>query len=95
MAVDDLGNDIFLGGIKFVPDFENMGQQDQWYDFVGGESGAGGKIQIGVSYQPSDGGSLTIDDFELTTVIGKGSFGKVCRRPNIALIVVSKLFQMV
>lgn len=45
---DDLGNDIFMGGIKFVPDFENMGTEDQWYDFVGGA----GKIQIGVSYQP-------------------------------------------
>ncbi|KAK0464465.1 kinase-like domain-containing protein [Desarmillaria tabescens] len=70
---DDLGNDIFMGGIKFVPDFENMGTQDQWYDFVGGA----GKIQIGVAYQPTYGGSLTVDDFELITVIGKGSFGKV------------------
>ncbi len=25
----DLGNDIFTGGIKFVPDFENMSTQDQ------------------------------------------------------------------
>jgi len=70
---DDMGNDIFMGGIKFVPDFDNMGTQDQWYDFVGGA----GKIQIGVAYQPSSGQSLTIDDFELITVIGKGSFGKV------------------
>jgi len=70
---DDLGNDIFMGGIKFVPNFDGMGSQDQWYDIVGGS----GKIQIGVSYQPSYGQSLTIDDFELTTVIGKGSFGKV------------------
>lgn len=69
----DLGNDLFLGGVKFVPDFENMGQQDQWYDL---ESGSG-RIQIGVTYQPHYGGSLTIDDFELITVIGKGSFGKV------------------
>ncbi|KAF9077716.1 AGC/Akt protein kinase [Rhodocollybia butyracea] len=70
---DDLGNDVFLGGIKFVPDFENMGTEDRWYEVVGGS----GKIQIGVSYQPHHGGSLTIDDFELITVIGKGSFGKV------------------
>ncbi len=62
-----------MGGIKFVPDFENMGTQDQWYDIVGGA----GKIQIGVAYQPTYGGSLTVDDFELITVIGKGSFGKV------------------
>ena len=70
---DDLGNDIFLGGLKFVPNFDGMGNQDQWYDFVGGA----GKIQIGVLYQPNYGQSLTIDDFELMTVIGKGSFGKV------------------
>ncbi|THV00841.1 serine/threonine protein kinase [Dendrothele bispora CBS 962.96] len=71
---DDLGNDLFLGGLKFVPDFENMGNQDQWYEIAGGN----GKIQIGVSYTPNYGGaSLTIDDFELITVIGKGSFGKV------------------
>ncbi|EEB87191.1 hypothetical protein MPER_15560, partial [Moniliophthora perniciosa FA553] len=38
---DDLGNDIFLGGITFVPDFENMGMQDQWFDLPGG-----GRIQI-------------------------------------------------
>lgn len=71
---DDLGNDIFLGGIKFVPDFDEMGSQDQWYEVVGGT----GKVQIGVSYQPSYGQSLNVDDFELITVIGKGSFGKVC-----------------
>jgi serum/glucocorticoid-regulated kinase 2 len=70
---DDLGNDVFLGGLKFVPNFDGMGNHDQWYDFVGGA----GKIQIGVSYQPNYGQSLTIDDFELMTVIGKGSFGKV------------------
>lgn len=72
---DDLGNDIFMGGIKFVPNFDAMGNQDQWYDLVGGT----GKIQIGVAYQPHYGQSLNIDDFELMTVIGKGSFGKVCR----------------
>ncbi|KAN0087560.1 Protein kinase-like domain containing protein [Tylopilus felleus] len=72
---DDMGNDIFMGGIKFTPDFDNVGTvgQDQWYDLTGGN----GKIQIGVAYQPSSGQSLTIDDFELITVIGKGSFGKV------------------
>ncbi|KAI9573605.1 kinase-like domain-containing protein [Boletus coccyginus] len=72
---DDMGNDIFMGGIKFTPDFDNVGTvgHDQWYDLTGGN----GKIQIGVAYQPSSGQSLTIDDFELITVIGKGSFGKV------------------
>ncbi|KAF7346413.1 Non-specific serine/threonine protein kinase [Mycena sanguinolenta] len=72
-GADDLGNDIFLGGIKFVPNFDDGGTQDQWYDLVGGA----GKIQLGVAYQPTPYQSLTIDDFELITVIGKGSFGKV------------------
>ncbi|KAG5648339.1 hypothetical protein DXG03_004911 [Asterophora parasitica] len=71
----DLGNDIFLGGIKFIPNFDELGSQDQWYDIVDGA----GKIQIGTTYQPSYGQSLTVDDFELITVIGKGSFGKVGR----------------
>ena len=51
-----------------------MGNHDQWYDFVGGA----GKIQIGVLYRPHLGQSLTIEEFDLMTVIGKGSFGKVC-----------------
>ncbi|KAH9002743.1 AGC/Akt protein kinase [Lactarius hatsudake] len=72
-ADDDMGNDVFLGGIKFTPDFDNLATQDQWYDLNGGS----GKILVGVSFQPSSGHPLTIDDFELTTVIGKGSFGKV------------------
>ncbi|EMD39891.1 hypothetical protein CERSUDRAFT_112145 [Gelatoporia subvermispora B] len=69
---DDMGNDIFMGGVRFTPDFDEP-SQDQWYDLVGGP----GRIQIGVAFRPSTGHSLTIDDFELITVIGKGSFGKV------------------
>ena len=52
-----MGNDIFMGGIKFVPDFDNMGTEDQWYDFVGGA----GKIQIGVAYQPSTASFFLLD----------------------------------
>ena len=76
---DDMGNDIFLGGIEIVPNFDEMGSQDQWYHFAGGT----GKIQIGVTYKPSYGQSLSIDEFELITVIGKGSFGKVRVRGSI------------
>ena len=89
---DDMGNDMFMGGVRFTPDFDDSASQDQWYDLVGGS----GRIQIGVAFKPStvsldlvlyvsvrmsygsfQGQSLTIDDFELITVIGKGSFGKV------------------
>lgn len=70
---DDMGNDLFMGGVRFTPDFDNMGSpQEQWYDLSGG-----GKVLIAIAYQPSSGQSLTVEDFELTTVIGKGSFGKV------------------
>ncbi|KAI0643118.1 AGC/Akt protein kinase [Trametes meyenii] len=70
---DDMGNDLFLGGVRFMPDFDDPSSQDHWYDLAGGS----GRIQIGVAFKPSSGQSLTIDDFELITVIGKGSFGKV------------------
>ncbi|GJE98501.1 Pkinase-domain-containing protein [Phanerochaete sordida] len=70
---DDMGNDLFMGGIRFTPDFDDMPTQEQWYDLTGGS----GRIQIGIAFRPSSGASLTIDDFELITVIGKGSFGKV------------------
>ncbi|OAA58304.1 serine/threonine-protein kinase [Cordyceps fumosorosea ARSEF 2679] len=36
-----------------------------------------GKIKVGVEYVETRVGKLTIDDFELLKVIGKGSFGKV------------------
>ncbi|KAH8104692.1 AGC/Akt protein kinase [Cristinia sonorae] len=70
---DDMGNDVFMGGVRFTPDFDDLPTDEQWYDLVGGS----GRIQIGVAFQPSTGQSLTISDFELITVIGKGSFGKV------------------
>ena len=91
---DDMGNDIFMGGVRFTPDFDDMSTQDRWFELAGGS----GKIHIGVTFKPStvslttylactgselwlhQGASLTIDDFELITVIGKGSFGKVCQR---------------
>jgi len=43
-----------MGGIKFTPDFDNVGSvgTDQWYDLGSGL----GKIQIGVAYQPSSVG---------------------------------------
>jgi serum/glucocorticoid-regulated kinase 2 len=70
---DSMGaNDICLGVAKFVPNLDQMGSADEWYEFSNGT----GRIQIGWSYTPANK-SLTIDDFELITVIGKGSFGKV------------------
>ena len=46
---DDMGNDIFMGGARFMPDFDDPTGQDQWYDLAGGS----GRIQIGVAFKPS------------------------------------------
>ncbi len=46
---------------------------DQWLDVQYGT----GKIKIGVQYAENRKKALTIEDFELMKVVGKGSFGKV------------------
>src|SRR5882757_5264097 len=49
---DDMGNDIYMGGVRFTPDFDDMGApQEQWYELSGG-SGKG-KVMIALAYQPS------------------------------------------
>lgn len=44
-----MGNDIFLGGIKFTPDFDNLNPMSEWHSLSGGI----GKVQIKLSFQPS------------------------------------------
>lgn len=44
----DMGDDIFMGGVKFVPNLDGLGSQDEWYDVLGGD----GKIKIGYSFKP-------------------------------------------
>lgn len=39
--------DIFLGGIKFVPDFETMRTSNEWYTLSGGS----GQVHVEVSYR--------------------------------------------
>lgn len=46
---DDMGNDIYLGGVRFMPDFDETNGEDQWYDLAGGQ----GRIQIAVAFKPS------------------------------------------
>ena len=46
---DDIGNDIFMGGVQFMPDFDDPMGQNQWYDLMG----SSGRIQIGVAFKPS------------------------------------------
>jgi serum/glucocorticoid-regulated kinase 2 len=48
-VADDMGNDLFMGGVRFTPDFDNMNPpQEQWYELSGG-----GKVLIAIAYQPS------------------------------------------
>lgn len=69
-----MGNDLFLAGVKFAPTFDSRQASEHWYEATIGS----GAFQIQVGYQPAqDSKSLTIEDFELLKVIGKGSFGKV------------------
>lgn len=65
---DDMGNDVFLGGIKFTPNFENN-DPEEWHTLVGGS----GKIQVAVAYSPSTvsgyqsfNQSIRVTDFDLT-----------------------------
>ena len=44
-----MGNDMFLGGIKFTPDFDSPTPKLQTYDLVGGS----GKIEISVVFTPN------------------------------------------
>jgi len=70
----DMGNDLFLAGVKFAPTFDSQQASEHWYNATLGS----GAFQIQVGYQPAQNSqSLTIEDFELLKVIGKGSFGKV------------------
>ena len=47
-----MGNDIYMGGVRFTPDFDDMGTpQEQWYELSDG-SGKG-KVMVALAYQPS------------------------------------------
>ena len=51
---DDMGNDIYMGGVRFTPDFDDMGApQEQWYELSGGSGDGEGKVMIALAYQPS------------------------------------------
>ncbi|OAA36884.1 serine/threonine-protein kinase gad8 [Metarhizium rileyi] len=82
--------DIFLGVVRLTPRFHadglskdaNSGANDGrtlgsngvgWFNLQHGT----GKLQIGVEFVENQASKLSIDDFELLKVIGKGSFGKV------------------
>ncbi|ORY73875.1 kinase-like domain-containing protein [Leucosporidium creatinivorum] len=70
---NDMGNDLFLGGVKFTPAFDQNANTDQWFP----TSGGAGEFHVQVSFKPAANEAMSIDDFDLLKVIGKGSFGKV------------------
>lgn len=68
------GGDHFLGGVKLRPQFTDK-LQDEWHPLVGG---LGGSIHVQICFRRDHQNlPMTIDNFDLLKVVGKGSFGKV------------------
>lgn len=82
--------DIFLGDVQLAPDFgaaqspktTTGGRHSPavhglnglaWFDIENGT----GQLQVGIQYVKSQKHKLSVNDFELLKVIGRGSFGKV------------------
>ncbi|CAL5872006.1 uncharacterized protein PFLUO_LOCUS6263 [Penicillium psychrofluorescens] len=74
--------DICLGVVRLQPRFDTRGDNGsrsagysgvEWVDMQQGT----GKLQLGVEYVENQPGKLSIDNFDLLKVVGKGSFGKV------------------
>uniref|UniRef100_A0A060T7D3 non-specific serine/threonine protein kinase n=1 Tax=Blastobotrys adeninivorans TaxID=409370 RepID=A0A060T7D3_BLAAD len=66
--------DIFLGSLKLpVSAAYKTKVCDGWQQLSSGS----GRIKLRVSYTPNENKHLTIEDFDLLKVVGKGSFGKV------------------
>lgn len=79
--------DIFIGTLKVHPRFEEQRQDDKSRkgEVAAGQAGAewlkvqfgSGEMRLGVNFVENRQDRLSIDDFELLKVVGKGSFGKV------------------
>jgi serum/glucocorticoid-regulated kinase 2 len=79
--------DIFIGTLKINPRFEEARQdaKSTKAEQVAGQAGAEwikvsfgtGEMRVGVNFVENRQDRLSIDDFELLKVVGKGSFGKV------------------
>ena len=69
--------DIFLGASKILIDPAKVSGASTLFNGAIPLSGGSGKLNLRIDYKPNKNKPLTIDDFELLTVVGKGSFGKV------------------
>ncbi|KAK9719527.1 Serine/threonine-protein kinase [Basidiobolus ranarum] len=67
------GKSVFLGAVILNPEFSGR-LQDEWVPLAGGS----GYIRVQLCYKKTERTTpLSIDEFDLLKVIGKGSFGKV------------------
>ncbi|KAG8942505.1 hypothetical protein FRC00_011795 [Tulasnella sp. 408] len=82
-------SDLFMGHLKFVPDFDRRGTIDRWYDVTDG----GGQVNVAVTFRPSTKQSLSIEDFNLLKVIAKRSYARVMqvRKKNSSRIYALKI----
>ncbi|KAF2035190.1 kinase-like protein [Setomelanomma holmii] len=79
--------DIFIGTLKINPRFEEArtDAKSSKAEQIAGQAGAewikvsfgSGEMKVGVNFVENRQDRLSIDDFELLKVVGKGSFGKV------------------
>lgn len=69
---DDMGNDLLMARVDLTPMLDTHHASDQWYTATAGQ----GSFHLKIDYKPRQE-SLTIEQFDLLKVIGKGSFGKV------------------
>ncbi|KAF8331317.1 putative Serine/threonine-protein kinase gad8 [Cantharellus anzutake] len=73
LSQPDMGNDILLSRLDLSPALEANAVSDQWYRATWGT----GEFRLHLSFKPIHNETLTIDSFDLLSLIGKGSFGKV------------------
>ncbi|KAG8923919.1 hypothetical protein FRC00_005692, partial [Tulasnella sp. 408] len=76
LANDKYGqSDLFMARLKFVPDFDRRGTVYRWYDVSDGS----GQVNVAVTFKASTNlkQSLSVDNFDLLKVIGKGYYGRV------------------
>jgi len=85
--------DVFLGSCRILPSFEEPVQGAKKQQPARGLSGtewvpfsnSSGSVKIGVEYRRNQDMPLSMSDFDLMTVVGKGSFGKVMQVKYVAM----------